>query len=453
MDSLRSKIFRFAIAGSRTPGTRLAPLAVMCLCAAGLCRAQQGTTFAEFFPGQQGGATVVHQTSDGGYILLADTSTRQFSGSQLSKLDATGKVTWQQTYAAPGVGCAFAAIEQTSDGGYIGAGSTALGSSTSDMCVLKLDGSGNVTWAKTYGGNHGDSAASIQQSSDGGYIVAGAAGSAAWILKLDTNGNATWQNTYGATNAAWVISIQQTSDGGYVAAGSMQTSDPTGFNDTWILKLDASGNVTWQNTYSNSDGEYPSSIQQTSDGGYIVAGSLNASSFSGSFGGWVLKLDASGNVTWQKTYPASSVQQTSDGGYIMAGYAGGPGSILKADGTGAFVWGETLSPGPFTGGLISFQSVQQTSDGGYVAAGLEQPFGVCGLKTCISNDGWLVVKLDSSGSLGSCPRLAPLTFVPQALVSTVNAPAISTGASAAAVSNPAFVAGPGAASKIENACL
>jgi hypothetical protein len=205
-------------------------------------------------------------------------------------------------------------------------------------------------WAKTYGGASDDRANSIQPTSDGGYIVAGwtisfgAGGADVWVLKLDGSGNVTWQKTYGGAGTDWATSIQQTSDGGYIVAG-VTGSFGAGSGDVWVLKLDGSGNVTWQKTYGGGSTDYAYSIQQTSDGGYIVAG-LTDSFGAGSADVWVLKLDGSGNVTWQKTYGggstdyAYSIQQTSDGGYIVAGLTDsfGAGSydfwVLKLDGSG-----------------------------------------------------------------------------------------------------------------------
>jgi hypothetical protein len=153
-------------------------------------------------------------------------------------------------------------------------------------------------WAKTYGSWTEDVSWSIQQTSDGGYIVAGdtrsfgAGGWDIWVLKLDQNGNIQWQKTYGGRSDDSASSIQQTSDGGYIVAGDTM-SFGAGDLDIWVLKLDQNGNIQWQKTYGGRNGEFASSIQQTSDGGYIVAG--YTTSF-GAGGIWVLKLDANGDI-------------------------------------------------------------------------------------------------------------------------------------------------------------
>ena len=159
---------------------------------------------------------------------------------------------------------------------------------------------GSVTWQKTYGGTGYDAAYSIQQTEDGGYIVAGetdsfgAGGRDAWIMKLDGSGSVTWQKTYGGTGFDYVGSIQQTGDGGYIVTGETD-SFSAGGRDAWIMKLDGSGNVTWQKTYGGTDYDYGYSIQQTGDGGYVVAGGT-ASFNAGNDDIWLIKLDGNGST-------------------------------------------------------------------------------------------------------------------------------------------------------------
>jgi len=216
------------------------------------------------------------------------------------------------------------------------------------LLLVTIGVCGASEWVIAIGGSDDDYAWSIQQTSDGGYILAGytesfGSSNDAWILKLDANGNVQWQKAYGGTSYDWGILIQQTSDGGYIVAGETN-SFGSGWGDAWILKLDANGNVEWQKAYGGSNYDWANSIQQTSDGGYIVAGETY--SFGSGFGdAWILKLDANGNVEWQKAYGGSnrddgnSIQRTSDGGYILAGYTESFGSsndawILKLDSNG-----------------------------------------------------------------------------------------------------------------------
>jgi hypothetical protein len=159
-----------------------------------------------------------------------------------------------------------------------------------------LDSSGNVSWQKAFGGPSDDLAFSIDQTSDGGYIVAGFTNSYGagirdfWILKLDPSGSLEWQKTYGGGALDWAFAVQQTVDGGYITAGRTD-SFGAGNADVWVLKLDASGNVTWQKTYGGSSLDYAYSVWQAQDGSFMVGG-VTGSFGAGSYDAVVLKLDA-----------------------------------------------------------------------------------------------------------------------------------------------------------------
>ena len=311
---------------------------------------------------------------------------------------------WAKTYGGPGIDVAFS-IQQTGDGGYIVAGGTnSFGSVGFDFWVLKLNPDGTVAWQKTYGGSGIDVAHSIQQTSDGGYIVAGstnsfgAGGYDIWVLKLNSDGTVAWQKTYGGASSDGASSIRQTSDGGYIVAGGTN-SFGAGEGDIWVLKLNSDGTVAWQKTYGGAGDDLAFSIQQTSDGGYIVAG-RTYSFGAGERDFWVLKLNSDGTVAWQKTYgggvidEATSIQQTSDGGYIVAGYTSSFGAggddiwVLKLDGDGNVAWQKTYGGGSDD----EAHSIQQTNDGGYVVAGRTSSFGAGG------DDIW-VLKLDGDGNV------------------------------------------------------
>ena len=251
----------------------------------------------------------------------------------------------------------------------------------------------NAQWAKIYGGSDREEARSIQQTSDGGYIVAGLTGYTeasgtdydVWVLKLTSTGNIEWEYSYGGTAVDGANSIQQTSDGGYIVAGWTYSFGVEG-PDIWILKLSSTGDIEWQHTYGKAGGEGCSSIQQTDDEGYIVAG------YTESFGVeqrdfWVLKLTLVGDIEWQRAYGrptsykygssgetsndrASSVHQTLDGGYIVVGgtYIAREGSdilVLKLFSNGDIEWAQVY--GEYGDEYVS--SIQQTRDGGYVVAG------------------------------------------------------------------------------------
>jgi hypothetical protein len=220
---------------------------------------------------------------------------------------------------------------------------------------VKTDASGNIQWQNTIGGSGDDAPWSIRQTTDGGYILGGLSDSPIsgdktengnggldyWIVKTDANGNIQWQNTIGGSYDDEIYSIQQTTDGGYILGGFSsspisgdKTENSNGSDDYWIVKTDESGNIQWQNTIGGNITDQLTSIQQTNDGGYILGG-YSASPISGdktenSNGGpdyWTVKTDASGNIQWQSTIGGSdddrlrSIQQTTDGGYILGGYS------------------------------------------------------------------------------------------------------------------------------------
>jgi uncharacterized delta-60 repeat protein len=281
----------------------------------------------------------VQQTADGGYMLAGETDASGSSDAWVLKLNADGTVKWQNTYGGMYIDVAHS-IQQTSDGGYIVAGETfSFGTMNGDFWVLKLNGNGNVgpsfagTWQKTYDVGQNDAAYSIQQTDDDGdgqkddgYIVAGETGSSAsssdaWVSKLYANGDVEWQKTYDVNNVDVAHSIRQTSDSGYIVAG--ETGSSASSSDAWVLKLNADGTVNWQKTYGGANVDVAQSAQQTSDGGYIVAGETASSASSSD--ALVLKLNTNGTVNWEKTYGGSnadlarSIRQTSDNGYIVAG--------------------------------------------------------------------------------------------------------------------------------------
>jgi len=383
-------------------------------------------------------ATSVQQTSDGGYIVAG--STTSFGAGKrdifLIKTDAEGNIIWAKTYG--GTEDEFASsVQQTSDGGYIVAGFTnSFGTGESDILLIKTDANGNIIWAKTYGGMSDDEAYSIQQTSDGGFIAAGSTWSFdavvydAFLIKTDANGNIQWAKTYEVIALDNALSVQQTSDGGYIVAGYTITISGVGA-DIFLIKTDEKGNIQWAKTYGGTSYDYATSVQQTSDGGYIMAGGT----YSFGVGGrdlFLIKTDANGNISWAKTYGgtdddlASSVQQTSDGGYIVAGttWSFGAGGydifLIKTDAKGNIQWAKTY-------GGTSYDyatSVQQTSDGGYILASTTISFGA-------GERDIFLIKTNARGNVGSC------SIVQDASPIVNNAPLAVTSRSPS-VSSPSF---------------
>jgi len=281
-------------------------------------------------PASEWGASLI-QTSDGGYATASKTESFGTGGVDVYvvKLDAKGNLQWTKTIGGPGDEIGFSLI-QTSDGGYAIAGSTgSFGAGWYDVYVVKLDAKGNLQWTKTIGGLDDEIGHSLIQTSDGGYAIAGKTYSfgAGWadvyVVKLDANGNLQWTKTIGGKDFEAGYSLIQTSDGGYAIAGYTD-SFGAGREDVYVVKLDAKGNLQWTKTIGGSKRDWGESLIQTSDGGYAIAGTTT------SFGAggrdvYVIKLDAKGNLQWTKTIGGRSVEkgsslvQTSDGGYVIAG--------------------------------------------------------------------------------------------------------------------------------------
>jgi hypothetical protein len=303
-------------------------------------------------------SNAIQPTADGGYIFTGwsnsvdgdVTGNFGFEDVWVVKLDNIGNIQWQKSFGGTGNDQSYA-IQQTTDSGYILAGissSNDIDVSSNNGCfdywIVKLNNSGFIQWEKSYGGSGCEYVSSIQQTNDGGYIVGGWTGSNDgdvtenygeydyWIVKLDSSGIMQWQQSFGALHDDQAYSIQQTTDGGYIVAGvSFITADDDEGN-YWILKLDSFGVLQWQKTFGGTadDGAY--SIQQTADGGYIVAGGSNSTdgdvtTNSGSLDFWIVKVNSSGDLIWEKSFGGTldetptSIQQTTDGGFIISGWS------------------------------------------------------------------------------------------------------------------------------------
>ena len=399
-------------------------------------------------------------TPDGGYILAGYTLstdgdlTGNYGGGNVwvVKLDATGAIVWQKTMGGTSYDYANS-IQLTPDGGYIlaCAGYSINGDVTGnhggfDYWVVKLDATGAIVWQKALGGTDDDLVKSIQLTPDGGYIVAGSTYSTdgdvtgnhgygdAWVVKLSGMGVLVWQKTLGGTAYDNAYSIQPSPDSGYIVAceTSSINGDVTGKHggmgdaDAWVVKLSNVGTIEWQKALGGTGKDYAYSIQPTTDGGYIMAGFTDSTDgdVTGNHGGrdaWIVKLDATGNIVWQKTLggtnddSANSIQLNPDGGYIMIGNADSKNGdltgnhgitdawIVKLTPTGTIVWQKNIGGSD----IDNILSIQFTTDGGYIVAGYTS-----------SNDGYVIGNHGGSDAwvvkLGPDP-LATATFATQEL--------------------------------------
>lgn len=253
-------------------------------------------------------------------------------------------------------------------------------------------------WARTYG-PESHIARSVQPTTDGGYVLAGGASRDAWVMKLDGNGNVTWQKTFDSGGLDDFNAVHPTPDGGYVVAGVLP-SPTVGWLDAWFVKLDAFGNVQWQKGYGGERGGVPNDIRPTLDGGFVVAGTT--SYFQGGWftHGWVLRLDAAGELIWQKIYGPTTpepadwylnvIQTKAGGGYIAAGARFARHLlIVELDDAGNIVWQKTYRA---PGDEVTLNDLCVTADGGFIAVGTNFPGGLDFL------EGW-IVKFDANGNI------------------------------------------------------
>jgi hypothetical protein len=375
------------------------------VCPIGMPSAQAQTQFQLAIGGAGGDrAYSIIRTTDGGYAMAGYTDS--FVGGNFDmyivKLDSSGNLQWSRTVGGTGIDVAYSII-QTTDGGYAVAGYTGnpnLGV-FSDFYIMKLDAGGNLQWSKAIGGRGINVSYSIVQTTDGGYAVAGYTNVTGngdfYIVKIDASGNFQWSRTVGVITDDKAFSIIQTTDGGYAVAGET-TSFGAGSYDMYIVKLDAGGNLQWNKTVGGGQSEEANSIIQTTDGGYAVAG-YTMSFAAGIRDMYIVKLNSSGTLQWSRTVggtnydQAYSIIQTTDGGYAVAGYTMSFGAgnadmyIVKLDAGGTLQWSWTVGG---TNDEFGY-SIIQTTGGGYAVAGFTYSFGM-------GNDDMFIVKLDASGN-------------------------------------------------------
>mgnify|MGYP003759328215 FL=1 len=381
---------------------------------------QRILTWMKFYGGEKNDkAYSISQTTDGGYIVVGETNSYYSSFVKadiiILKIGPNGELEGvRETYGGHEYDRAYS-IQQTKDGGYIVAGEADVSENftTGKMWILKLNSKRKIEWEKKYSSGEYDRAYSIQQTKDGRYIVAGQVGplnfpSKMHILKLDSNGEKEWEKFYignDSDSANGAYSIQQTKDGGYIVAGRASSNSNVETNMI-VLKLDLDGEVEWQFIYEGEENEFNKaySIQQTTDGGYIVAGEEGHCGESSD--AIVLKINKNGKIEWQKAVysvdnewsRANSIQQTKDGGYIVAGETDNICDnrifILKLDSNAEKKWEKVYDKIAGCADKIkcSANSIQQTKDGGYIVAGWVK-------LTEDNSQDILILKLDENGEI------------------------------------------------------
>jgi hypothetical protein len=279
-------------------------------------------------------AQYVQQTNDGGYIIAGYQGTGGDYDAILEKTDNEGNVIWIKIFGKPDVYDTGRSVQQTTDGGYILTGWTqSYGAGSCDAWLIKTDANGNEIWNRTFGGANSDNGNYVQITSDGGYMIIGTTESFgnlgsvdAWLIKTDENGYEQWNRTFGSPDYEDVLNGQQTTDGGYILVGTKPLMDGT--TDIWVVKTNANGTIVWESTYGGTDYDTGYSIQQTTDGGFFITGDSTDTS-SGVPDVYVIKTDANGNEEWSKKIDKNQSEdrgyygiQNADGDYIITGYTG-----------------------------------------------------------------------------------------------------------------------------------
>lgn|GEM_PF-534310 len=347
----------------------------------------------------------VRPTHDGGFIVAGSSQSTdgdlQTSGNHgggdvwIIKFSSGGTIEWQKCYGGSDFDCAYS-VQETKTGsstydGYVFAGVTRSHdgdvqsrkdktATDNDMWIAKIDTQGALVWEKFIDGGGSESIRSVWQANDGGYVIAAGYNGEAYVAKFDNTGSQgnppslKWSKIIGGSGVDWAGSVQQTSDGGYVIAGYTSSTSGTGISgnhggyDALVVKLveDETGsgaNIEWSRCLGGSYGDEAYSVQQTSDGGYVIAGETKSNN--GDINGnnpynydccWVVKLDETGNTVLMQNCInnglygcyGSAVQQTSDGGYVVTGNAYYSGNtyncyVAKLNGAGELVWAK--SPG------------------------------------------------------------------------------------------------------------
>ncbi|WGS64977.1 fibronectin type III domain-containing protein [Marinitoga aeolica] len=347
---------------------------------------------------------------------------------------------WQKTFGGSNGDMAHS-IQQTTDGGYIVAGTTYSNDGDVsgnhgyyDYWIIKLDEKGNLKWQKTFGGSDMDEAYSIQETSDNNFIIAGYTRSTDkdisnnhgnfdyWIIKTDSEGNLLWQKTFGGNGEDIAFSILETNNDNFIIAGTSASnngkfSNNHGDFDYWIIKTNNEGNLLWQKNFGGSDWDIAYSMQKTNDNCFIIVGYTKSNDNDilfnhGNFDYWIVKIDSYGNLLWQKTFGGSnddyaqSIEKTSDGGFIIVGYTNSNDSdvtdnhgdydywVIKIDNNGNLLWQKT-----FGGSKNDYAyNIKKTIDNNFIISG-----------ESYSNDGdvtdnhgnydYWIIKIDNNGNL------------------------------------------------------
>jgi hypothetical protein len=287
---------------------------------------------------------------------------------------------WTKRYGGGSYDCAYS-VCQTTDGGFVLVGITeSFGAGDEDVWLLRTDVNGDTLWTKTYGERYSDAGYSVQQTTDGGFVITGekytvGRGTDIWLVKTDSQGDTIWTRIFGSVEHTNVgHSVQQTTDGGYAITGTMFWGEPRVF----LLKTDSNGNMLWIKSYETEHTGHVEcqdrghSLRHTSDGGFVIVGNIGEGGETDS-DIWLIRTDADGDTLWTRRWGGGctdqgwSVQEAPDGGFLVAGTFCFDAWLIRTDSEGKTLWEKTYGVGERFN--VAY-SIQVTPDGGCVLAGV-----------------------------------------------------------------------------------
>lgn len=353
-------------------------------------------------------ARSVKQLPTGSIYVLGDSDTLNAGDISLTKLDSHGNLLWTQYYGTPRPENGFY-LNLASDGNLVFTGESETGVNNLDILIYKVDTSGAVIWNKTYATPLNETAKYIGQASDGGYILAGAQNDAFGMndmlaLKLDAGGDYQWSQTFGRNDNEYAAMIRQQGTG-YILTGDTKSFGAGGY-DVILYRLDSLGNEVWSQTYGDSLNNGCQGLLVTSGGAYLSYGETEIAPFS-AFDFFLQKIDTAGLSLWRHTYGGTgtdavfSVQEDDDGGFVCTGYSNsynGSGPldlvIFKVDSAGTFLWKQTYGG---SGIDIGYEIIRAADHNGFIIAG----------KTFRdTDDDDYLLKLDSNGLVSGIGDMA-----------------------------------------------
>ena len=383
-------------------------------------------------------------------LIIASCSTNTDNDNTDNAPKFKGEITWVKNFGGSGADT-FQSIIKTTDSGYaiLGYSNSTDGNlshktlAVNDYWLIKIDAEANLQWSKSYGGSDDDIGKRLIQTSDGGYALIGYSksedGDASnnegfhdnWIIKLDANGNMEWEQSFGFSGHDHSYDVVQTDDSGFFFAGFLDITASNGegsfgkgnyqtrhgVGEFWGTKLDANGNLQWRRYFGGTNNDRAHGLVKSNDGGFVLSGFSESDDFDisnpkGSYDFWVLKINSSGELVWEKSFGGTGIEisydiaKTNDNSYVITGNTfsndvnisknNGKSDVwlIKIDDNGNLVWEKTYGGSEFD----AAQSVKQTKDGGFLLTGNSKSNDFDLLQNSGENDIW-ILKTDANGNL------------------------------------------------------